>query len=294
MSEAGLVRLGESSWCLPGPTNLGLVESGGRTILVDSGNDKESGKKVLRLLEERGWTLEAILNTHSNADHIGGNAWLQEKTSCEVWASREESAFIECPALEPAFLWGGDPPVALHGRFFQAKPSRVTRIIEGGSEVSRLRLIPLPGHFFAQVGVLAPDGVFFLGDGLFGEEILEKHRIPFVQDVAAYRASLARIGSTKASRYVPSHGPVVDDVSGLVAANLGRLDRIEAAILAALAREGSFEDVLASLCGAFGIELDEGRYALIGSTLKTFLTWLAKDGRLSCRFEAGRMLWKTC
>ncbi len=37
--------------------------------LVDSGNDKDAGKKVRQIPDKNGWHLTAILNIHSNADH---------------------------------------------------------------------------------------------------------------------------------------------------------------------------------------------------------------------------------
>ena len=67
-----LVQISENCFYIQSPAKIGVVKlSEGEVCLIDSGNDKEAGKKALRILEQNGWTLKAIYNTHSNADHIG-------------------------------------------------------------------------------------------------------------------------------------------------------------------------------------------------------------------------------
>ena len=68
-----LNQLTDRTYFIQSPAKIGLVRlEGGEVCLIDSGNDKDAGKKVKRILDEQGWFLRAIYNTHSHADHIGG------------------------------------------------------------------------------------------------------------------------------------------------------------------------------------------------------------------------------
>jgi glyoxylase-like metal-dependent hydrolase (beta-lactamase superfamily II) len=292
MADLIPLSLAGETWLLPGPTNIGMVQRGGDAWLIDSGNDKDAGRRALRLIESRGLRLKTIINTHSNADHIGANAYLQGQSSCEIWAPRLEAPFIENPVLESSLLWGGLPFGDLRSKFFEAKPSTVTRRLEAGENVEGFELVPLNGHFLQMSGVLTEDGVLFLGDAAFGTSVLEKHGIPFVYDVKAFKESLARIRTIQASWYVPSHGEPCGDPKELVEANLTKVDAVEAAILGILSRPASFEEALATLCSEFGLSLDLSRYALVGSTLRSFLAYLHGEGRIAYRFESGKMLWE--
>ena len=103
-----LIPVTENSYYIQSPAKIGLVRlDGERVCLIDSGNDKDAGRKVRQLLDTKGWKLTAIYNTHSNADHIGGNKYLQGQTRCRIYAPGIERAFTQYPVLEPSFLYGG-------------------------------------------------------------------------------------------------------------------------------------------------------------------------------------------
>jgi len=291
MDNIPLRRLAGDSWFLPGPTNIGVFVEGASAYLIDSGNDKDAGRKILKLLVEKGWELKAIINTHSNADHIGANNYLQGATRGEIWATAGESAFIERPILEASLLWGGFPFRELRSKFFEAKPSKVTRLVDPSGKEGGLSFIPLPGHFIDMAGILTKDKVAYLGDSLFGEHILEKYKIPFIYDVRAFKSSLDSLLAIEADWFVPSHGDALDTIGALVEVNAAKVREIEADLLSLLRKPRRFEDLLAELCSLYGIRLDFGQYALDGSTVRSFLSYLKDEGKADYRFEDNKMLW---
>jgi len=290
--QGAILQLKNDSWLIPGPTNLGLVASGDSVYLVDSGNDKEAGRKILKILREKGWNLKAIVNTHSNADHIGGNEYLQKTTGCEIWATQAEAAFIETPKLEGSFLWGGYPFRELESKFFQAKPSTVTRVIRPGETEGGLAFVPLPGHFMDMTGVMTADGILYAGDCIFGEHILAKYAIPFIYDVAAFKKTLSLLPTLDAALYVPSHGEPTADIAPLVAVNLAAVSAVENRLLEILPEPLIFEEVLEKMCGFFDVTLNHAQYVLVGSTIRSFLSYLYNEGKIRYEFAGNRMLWR--
>ena len=72
-----LMQVGQNSYYIQCQARIGLYSLGGGDVcLIDSGSDKDVGRKVRQILDANGWRLTAIYNTHSNADHIGGNKYL--------------------------------------------------------------------------------------------------------------------------------------------------------------------------------------------------------------------------
>lgn len=306
--DDAVINLAGSTFLVPGPTNVGVFAPEGEAWFVDSGNDKEAGRRLNRIANDRGWRVAGVVNTHSNADHAGGNAFLQGKTGCKIVASVSESAFIEAPEIEAAFLWGGFAPRELRNKFFEAKASAVTdRVslplsakpgaIPFTALPSGLTCFPLPGHFFGMMGVVTPDRVAFLGDCLFGEPILAKYRIPFIYNAAAFKETLRLLPSVDADIFIPSHGPVLygrEALASLAEKNLTRFEELKKCLVASVESRGSasFEDVLADAAREFSVTLDSGQYALVGCTVRSFLTYLYDEGALIPEFTDNRLTWK--
>ena len=287
-----LVQVGDGTYYVNCPANVGIYETGdSEVILIDSGNDKEAGRKIVKIVAERGWRIKAIVNTHSNADHIGGNRYIQGKTGCAVFANGIEAAFTAYPELEPAFLYGGFPPSELRNKFLMAAPSAV-RDCSSPDFPDVLEILPLPGHFFHMIGLRTPDNVAFLADSLFGEHIINKYHITFIYNVQQYLATLDFVESLEARVFVPAHAGPVDDIGPLVRLNRNKVLEIARVITDLCASALCFEDILQRLCHTYGLTLDFNQYVLIGGTLRAYLSYLKDAGKLCARFEQNKLLWE--
>jgi glyoxylase-like metal-dependent hydrolase (beta-lactamase superfamily II) len=73
-----LVQVADGSYYIPSPAKIGLVQLRGNDVcVIDSGNSKETGRKVHQILDANKWHLTAIYNTHSSADRIDRNAYFR-------------------------------------------------------------------------------------------------------------------------------------------------------------------------------------------------------------------------
>ena len=63
------------------------------------------GKRFWKILEAGGWKLKMVINTHSHADHIGGNSLLAQRDRLSVYTAGPDLAFTQYPVLEPSFIW---------------------------------------------------------------------------------------------------------------------------------------------------------------------------------------------
>lgn len=287
-----LVQLSEHDYYIESPAKIGLVRLDDTDVcLIDSGNDKDAGRKVRQLLDANGWRLRAIYNTHSNADHIGGNKYLQAQTGCAVYAPGIECDFTRHPLLEPSFLYGGYPPKDLRHKFLLAQESDSQPLTEDILPED-FEIIPLPGHFFDMVGFRTPDDTLFLADCLSSRETLDKYQIGFIYDVAAYLDTLERVKAMTAKVFVPAHAAATDSIADLAQYNMDKVHEIADQIVALCREPLTFEQLLKKLFARYGLTMTFEQYALVGSTVRSYLAWLKDTGRLTVDMIDAELLWR--
>lgn len=287
-----LIQVAENSYYIQSPAKIGLVKLSDTDVcLIDSGNDKDAGRKIRQILDKNGWNLKAIYNTHSNADHIGGNKYLQAQTGCKIYAPGIECDFTKHTVLEPSFLYGGYPCKDLRHKFLMAQESDAepltADVLPDGFEI-----INLPGHFFDMVGFRTPDDVVYLADCLSSKETLDKYKIGFIYDVASYLETLERVKNLKAKIFVPAHAQETEDISELAQYNIDTVHEIANKICDICSEPICFEMILKKLFDEYSLVMNFEQYALVGSTVRSYLSWLKDAGKLNANFNNNMLLWE--
>ena len=288
-----LMQVSTNSYYMQSPAKIGIVKlSDTEVCLIDSGSDKDAGKKVKKILEANGWKLTAIYNTHSHADHIGGNKYLQSQTGCKIYAPGIECDFTNHPLLEPSFLYGGNPPKDIRHKFLMAQESCVENLTPEDLP-DGLKVVALPGHSFDMVGFQTTDDVVYLADCLSSKETLEKYQISFIYDVAAYLDTLEMVKSLNAKMFVPAHAQVTDDIAPLAQINIDKVHEIADKILSICKKPTIMENIMQQLFLEYNLEMNFEQNVLVGSSIRSYLAWLKDTGRMEVLFENGLLLWQS-
>ena len=293
MAMPRLVELADGIYLLPGRVNIGFIASEGGCYMIDTGLDRDQARRALNALRSAGLRLVAVVNTHSHADHIGGNAFVQRREGVPVLAPREELPLVAHPWLEPALLYGGSYPRELASKFFIAEPSRPEALEE---QELPFEVVSLPGHSPGMVGIKA-GGVFFTADAYFGSEVLARHVLPYTYDPGAALSSLERVLSEReAELFVPSHGQPTRDPTGEVEANARAIETAREALLRALeasGREASICQLVQAVLSELGIRpRSPGLFWLYASCLRGYLAWLGREGLVEPVLRGAELCWR--
>lgn len=252
-----------------GPITVYLAAAPGEPLtLIDTGPRGSRTRAALDAgLARLGYAvadLQRIVVTHAHADHFGLAAELRAESGAEVvthpWNVEALADYAGDRERRTAFYAGifrraGVPAEILVAMYEAtravndfAAPVAVDRTIDEGDHLPLAgrpwRVLHTPGHAAGLVCLYEPAGRILLSsDHLLADissnPVVEPPPPGYdgrLRSLALYRDALQRVAALDVGRALPSHGPVIDDVAGLVAQRLAfhqhRLDRILEALRA--------------------------------------------------------------
>lgn len=288
-----LIQAGERTWYINCPAKMGIYRMNeGDVCLIDSGNDKDAAKKVLKILDANAWTLKMVINTHSHADHIGGNRLLQERTGCKIYAAGTDRVFISHPVLEPSLLYGGYPCKELRNKFLMAQESVAEELTEAVLPEG-MEMLRLDGHSLSMTALKTADDVWFLADSLAGDMGIEKYHVSFLYDVKGYLESLEKVKHLTGTLFVPAHAEATEDIVPLVQRNIDKVVEITGVLKKICEEPKRFEDILKLIFDHYGLKMDFNQYVLVGSTIRSYLSYLHDGGDVAVVFADNQLYYKT-
>ncbi len=204
-------KTGEHTLALVTGVNAGIIQSGGRAIVVDTLFGPQSVAPLKEALAEGSVAAQYVFNTHYHSDHTFGNCAFD----CPVLAS------APCSEKMRANLAGAWSKEGIR-KWLEANPQapedlyiKLPDLAFSSGLTVYLGDLPVKMELFdghtpgSSIAVIERDGVIFAGDLLF------IGRYPFVGDgkIARWCGALRRLLEVAAGyrAVVPGHGPVLWD-----------------------------------------------------------------------------------
>lgn len=276
-----------------GPVNVGIIQvSPHQAVLIDSGLDRRSGRRLLELCADDGLDIIAILNTHAHADHIGGNAFINRAVNCRILASDREAPAITHPEIQAIALFGGAPPPELFNPQLTAEPTVCEvfpgQILQFGDQT--IEVLDLAGHSIGQVGFRVGDVIFY-ADTLFPPALLQKHRLVYLYDPIGQLECLRRLRTIQAAWFVGGHIPPSHTIATTIAENIGHVESVLQHLRGLLAIPQPLDRLVKSFLGHYGIKQGGWQHFLYRATLNGYLSALRRMKEADFRVLDNLLIW---
>ncbi len=129
-------------------------------FIIDPGYE---GDKLLEIIKENNWTIEAILITHGHFDHIGEIEYLRKSLNCDVYAGENAQIYFENPEYNLSYMCGEEIVI----KDYTAVKEGDMVILKASPEFF-LEVMNAPGH--TKDGVVyfnKKEKIAFVGDTIF-------------------------------------------------------------------------------------------------------------------------------
>lgn len=306
-----ILELSQDVYVIPAATNVGVIlnntDSETEVYLVDTGSTEIEGDYILEVLESffnyqnKKYKIKAILTTHGHADHCGAHQYIKNITGCKILASRDEQVNMETPIAQPVGLWGAYPPHELRTLYFKSEQVFIDQYLNEDTVIElsdgrTLTFLELHGHSYFEIAIIVnnnKDKIIFAGDSIFPRNELGKHWLPLIGNPIEFMEALDKLNSIENVEWcIPSHGDFLHrNLKETVELNKIAIISNRMCILESLKDKElhSLDDIIQYVANKNELTMTFGQYALISSTIKSFISAMHDAKEIKFKMENNRL-----
>ena len=102
----------------------------------------------------------------------------------------------------------------------------------------------------------------------------------------------AQAKTMDAKLFIPAHAEPTDDIAPLAQVNIDAVARTADQILSLCTEPVTFDELIGRLFDSLSLTLSLQQYVLVGSTVKSYLSYLTDRGEIAALCENNRLFWK--
>lgn len=286
---AKYLKISDHFILIPGRVAIAFICIDKQCYMIDSGMDEDQARRAIKIIDELSFMIIALINSHSHADHIGGNSFVKKRKNIPIYSSELEVAYIRYPILEPIMLYGGFPPKDLKSKFFLANATSVEVLQKNRYP---FQIIYLSGHSPNMIGFIVDD-IFFVADAYIDPPLLKKHVIPYSYDPSKALKTLENLLNIKGYYYIPSHGSPSYNPEETILSNIKAIKNVRSTIESVISKDIDTDTIVSKTLSKLDVNISSvGLYYLYKSTIMAYLTWLESLEIIHPSIKNNRVYWR--
>ena len=93
--------------------------------------------------------------------------------------------------------------------------------------------------------------------------------------------------------FIPAHAEVTENIKELVQSNRNKIYEIVETLLDICEKQVTIEDILQQIFDRYNLTMTIEQYVLVGSTIRSYLSWLKDNEKITFTIQENKLLWKS-
>jgi len=259
-------------------------------ILMDTGVTKDK-EKLEALLDENGFDVKGIINSHAHPDHIGNNKYFKEKYNCIIAMPMYE-AQICSSAMNLKTYYSNNTLTEVKDIYGFMIFETDVFISDKQSEINfcgaDFKIMHTPGHSPSHICLTTPDNVGYVGDALISYEMIESAKIPFGFVLLEDLKSKDKLLSLDCDKYIIAHKGIYEDITNLIADNIKFYISRAEETLEFIDGKMTMGEITKAAVKNFHVRVNNiYKYDLIARMLRAYVDYLYETGKIRLVIDKG-------
>ncbi|GAU78847.1 MBL fold metallo-hydrolase [Fusibacter sp. 3D3] len=260
-------------------------------VLLDSGYGNSEREGINMLIDDNGYRVYGIINSHAHIDHVGNNMFFKEKDKAIIAMTRLEAALCSSEESVKAYF-GGHTLKSVRGHF-ETMISETDILIDSEDELLEMggvvfKIIPTPGHSPAHISIITPDNVVYVGDTLISYEVMRGAKMPYAFILSVDFLSKKKLSTLNCEHFIVAHKGIYSNIENLVDDNIAFYKHRAQRVYDVINKPMTLEEILRAVICEFDINVKSiHKQRVINRMMCSFVDYLIEIEQLTAEIENG-------
>lgn len=247
-------------------------------IMLDSGWYRGERKGIDELIDNNNYKVKAIICTHFHIDHVGNCGFIKEKHNCIIAMPAYEA--LVCDSAINLKLFYSTQTLSDIKHYYGEAVFKTDILLAADSEDVtiegiKFKILQLPGHSPAHIGIVTPDDVAYLGDSLISYDVMGNAKMPYAYILLEDLATKQKLHNLSCNKYVVAHKGIYTEITELIDDNIEFYKGRAMGVYSVIKEYMTIEDILKACVEKFKIDIKTTyKYNFMERMLRSYVEYL--------------------
>lgn len=260
-------------------------------VMLDSGWAKGEREGIDSIIEENNFTVAGIICTHFHMDHVSNCGYLKKKFNCQI-AMPAYEAFICDSATNLKMYYSTQTMTDVKEYYGQGIFKTDIMISKDETEIimndNKFKILQIPGHSPAHIGIITPDDVAYVADSLISYEVMAGAKMPYAYILSEDLASKNKLYNLNCSKYIVAHKGIYSQITQLIEDNIVFYKSRARGVYSVIKKPMTVDDILKACVEKFQINVKTNyKYNFMQRMLRSYVEYLDEIGMIKLEVKDG-------